>query len=372
MSEPSRRSEWLQGFVLPLVAGGDVRVKGVLGPRALDELLRERPPAEIELRIAEARYAIAAELACAAPLPELDQEALTLAVAVSNLLFLSHPQVHGPLIRLARLAEVAAWSAERVLELPAPETPGEHLARHTILHHLFDLGRDDVRVSFWAGRREFRGAEPPPRLLKWQTVRRVREERWRVNAMSEAASDKEQRKIMLALLDASPLSDLLHPIRLEPPLDLAARAPLLGEPQLARAIADRYLQLGFAQLGAPLVGALLALYGAKRSLAAARLWTRFLAHLHLLWLLGRAPSDRGSELSALAAGQPASRDFFGLFAAAQRVGLGRPDDVALEKSLERRVDAYVDACTNLCGPARVEELTAIVERAVTAQATATG
>ena len=58
-----------------------------------------------------------------------------------------------------------------------------------MLHHLFDLGRDDVRVSFWVGKREFHGAEPPARLLKWPELRRVREERWRVTVVGEAMAD---------------------------------------------------------------------------------------------------------------------------------------------------------------------------------------
>jgi hypothetical protein len=55
--------KWLHHFVLPLVAGGDVRVATAIGARELD-LVRtaslERDPA-VE-RIAEARHAVVSEL----------------------------------------------------------------------------------------------------------------------------------------------------------------------------------------------------------------------------------------------------------------------------------------------------------------------
>ena len=49
------------------------------------------------------------------------------------------------------------------LDIDDTRTAARVLAeRHSMLHHLFDLGRDDVRVSFWVGKREFHGSEPPP------------------------------------------------------------------------------------------------------------------------------------------------------------------------------------------------------------------
>ena len=363
MAEPGF-TDWLHGFVLPLCAGGDVRVSRALGEPDLAALLVERPDAHTELRIAEARHQVTAELLLSAPIPELDDEALKLAVAVQNLLFLSHPAAHGTMVRKRRLEALSAWSAELVQRLEPAEDARTLVARHSMLHHLFDLGRDDVRVSFWAGKREFRGAEPPARLLKWSTVRRVREERWRVSFLTEAVTDPLERPIVLALLSASPLTDLWEPLRLDPALEWKRLARLLGEPAIARAAADRYLSIGFAQLGGPLTASLLELYNQKNAVEEARRVTRFVCHLHLLRLLQPGGRDFVPELQALCAGQPQVKDFFGLFAAAQRVGLGRPDDVASDERLTRRIDAYAAACTTVCGVARVVELEGVMSRGV--------
>ena len=67
---------------------------------------------EVVGRIGEARHAVAAELVIDAPEPDLDTDALRLAVAVHNLLFLSHPGTRAASVRKGRLAEVAAFAAK--------------------------------------------------------------------------------------------------------------------------------------------------------------------------------------------------------------------------------------------------------------------
>src|SRR5206468_3870209 len=90
-------AKWLQRFVLPLVAGGDVRVAGVVGAVELARFVEEAEILEGECarRIAEARRMVAAEL-LADPLEvELSADELHLAVATYDLLFLSHPAAAG-------------------------------------------------------------------------------------------------------------------------------------------------------------------------------------------------------------------------------------------------------------------------------------
>src|SRR5262249_37799807 len=161
-------------------------------------------------------------------------------------------------------------------------------------------------------RREFKGAEPPSRLLKWSGVRRVREERWRVSVVAEAAGDTEQRSVVTALLHASPLTDLLEPVRADPNFSLRTLAPWLRDPRIARPVADRCLQLGFAHLGPALSASLLALYAERGASAQARLATRFFCHLHLLRLLERPLEESASIVREAQAGG-VLRDFFGLF-----------------------------------------------------------
>ena len=372
MSDKQTIEKWLHGFVLPLVAGGDVRVSQVLGQAELDGLITSTGIIERDeraVRVGEARHGVVCEVLVDSTIPELDDDAIKLAVAVQNLLFLSHPVTSGTLVRKSRLREVAQFAAGIAASLPQPESVRELAERHSMLHHLFDLGRDDVRVSFWAGRREFRGAEPPSRLLKWANVRRVREERWRVSFITEAVTDPGQRAIVLALLAASPLTDLLEPLRLDPPLDFAPLCRWLREPLVARAVADRYLSIGMAQIAGPLTASLIQLYNQKNRKDESKLATRFVCHLHLLQLIGRQtlptePSAYMPELLGFTAAQPSLRDFFGLFAAAQRVGIGRPDDLALDERLVRAVNAYTTACTTLCTASRVLELEGVMARGV--------
>lgn len=371
---PLASEKWLHDFVLPLTAGGDVRISGVIGQVELDQLLTAPLDREDSgLRVAEARQAVMAELLIDPAPPELDSDAIRLAAAVQALLFLSHPATHGTTVRKSRLKELSRWAAETAT-LQEPAGVRALVERHSMLHHLFDLARDDVRVSFWVGKREFRGSEPPARLLKWPELRRVREERWRTPFVTEAVADAGQRAIVAALLASSPLTDLLEPARLEPAIELSPLARFIREPVIARAVADRWLSLGVTQIGGPLGAALLALCSGKRPEACGT-WVRFACHLHLLLLSGRrdARSEASAwmpELNALTqGGQPPLKDFFGLFAAAQRLGVGRPDDLSLDAGLSRQVDVYAAACAQLCGTARTDELQGMLARGLTPEAT---
>lgn len=364
---------WLHEFVLPLVAGGDVRVSRVFGAVELRRLEDEAFTMESDeraLALAEARQEVMAELLIDPAPPALDDEAIRLALAVQTMLFFGHPAATAATVRKSRLREVAAWTQEQLAALMPAEGPTQLAARHSILHHLFDLGRDDVRVSFWAGRREFRGQEPPARLLAWQRVRRVREERWRTSIVGEALGDPLARGLLDALLVASPLTDLLSPTRTEPPLDLARLAPHLANAAIARAVCDRWLTLGLGEVGGPLVGALFRLYDQRGQRAAARTATALACHLVLLWLFARPtapdPVRVASEMQVLGATRPGLRDLFGLFVAAQRFDLGAPPDLARDARLRAPLDACLKACRQIVGPERITEIEGAIARGVDA------
>ncbi|HEY2744553.1 MAG TPA: hypothetical protein VGL86_08015 [Polyangia bacterium] len=370
-------AQWLHHFVLPLVAGGDVRVAHVIGARELRTLVTTDPTRdESGARIAEARHAITSELVLSPPEPTLDEEALRLAAAMQNLLFLLHPGTNAPSVTRRRLRAVSTYATE-LATLPLPDldlddsrTAARVLAeRHSMLHHLFDLGRDDVRVSFWVGKREFRGAEPPSRLLRWPELRRVREERWRVTVAGEAMADPLGKPIITAMLASSPLTDLFEPSRLEPRFDLLPLVPWLKLPEVARAVADRWLGAGLPQVAGAYTAALMALYNDKdaRARPAARTATAFACHVQLLGLVakrGATERDHLIELQGQVQAQPGLRDFYGLFAAAQRVGLGRPPDVARDARVRADVDAYAAACAQLVGTERLLELVGVMARGV--------
>ncbi len=114
------------------------------------------------------------------------------------------------------------------------------------------------------------------------------------------------------------------------------------------------------------MNALMALYNHKAAEDAAATATSFHSHLHLLDLIARPARDREGHLQVLR-GYVQGRervvaDGFGLHAAADRVGLGRPRDLARDGALLHNAKAYVEACAELVGARRLTELTGLLAR----------
>jgi hypothetical protein len=185
--------------------------------------------------------------------------------------------------------------------------------------------------------------------------------------VAQAAADAGRRTLVETLLAASPLTDLLEPAREVPRLDLQALCRWLQLPAIARAVADRYLEMGLERAGPPLAAALVVLCGRASVANQVRLATQFVCHLQLLWLLGEvhAPeATRKIRMETLLAAHAGLRDFFGLFAAAARLGLSRPADLARGAGLTRLVDGHARLCAMLAGEARVDELAGLIGRAL--------
>ncbi len=355
--------QFVADFVRPLVGGGAVQVSAPLGRAGLEKLREAELPPSVLADVAVARAAIANDLLVDAVPPQLDLEAMRLAVAVHDLLFLFHPRAEGLAVRDARLEEVARFAAA-CARLPDTRDTDALVARHTMLHLLPGLGRTDVEVTFWVGRRQFHGEEPPRRLLAWPNLRRVRQERTRVSCFAEAASHPLGGPVVRALLDGSPLTDLLHPVRLEPKLALGPRVALLADPTLCRLVAYAYLEEGIERVGGAVAGAVLAELDGS-STANARFACAFLAHLHLCMLLAPQAPREPQPSRFPVGGDPALRDFYGLFAALERTSpdLAAPADVRGDARLARRLAAHAATCAATAGPQRITELSALVARA---------
>jgi hypothetical protein len=257
-------------------------------------------------------------------------------------------------------------NATKLCRLPPPADDAAWVARHSLVGRVRGLQRRDVRVRFWAGHREFRGEAPPKRLLRWSSVRRVRQEQTTAELFQDALANAATRPVIVALLQASPFTDLVTIQRADPPADLRNAARWLRSPRIARALADEYLRRGLASLEPALSTALMALYDQKGSAAESATATAFHSHLHLLELISRPPRDREGHLQVIrgyAQGRDrAVADGFGLFVAADRLGLGRPGDLARDAALESNVDAYAEACAELVGTRRLQELVGLIGR----------
>ena len=364
-------AEFGERFLLPLVAGGTLHVGAPLGRAGLSRLRETKLDGQTIAEIHAARATVACELLYDPIAPELDLESLRLAVAVHDLLFLFHPSAAD--LRERKLGAVASYAAA-LARLSPTRNADTLVARHSILHRLQGLGRTDVRVSFWVGHREFHGQDPPRRLTLWPSVRRVREERRRVNCFVEAASHPLGGEVVRALLDGSPLTDLLHPVRIEPRLDLGRHLAVLFVPELCRLVAHAWLDEGLGSVGGAIATAILAELDSSAG-RAARFVCALFAHLHLCALLGigigspatglASARDRRPAPRLAVGGDPALRDFYGLFAALHRTTpeLASPFDVRSDPRLAREVEEYALACTVACGPIRVGELAKLVARA---------
>ena len=243
---------FLEGFLLPFIQGGTVRVDRPLGAPALAALEAEALlPSEAVLAVEKARRGRAAGLWLYPVGLSWDPTSARLAAAVHNLLFLDHPDAERWTARSSRLRRVVSYTSS-LLELPAPVDGAEAVSRHTVVGRLFDLQRDDVVLDTWLMLYHFRGQEPPRSLRRFPGVRRVREQHQRVRWVADERLSEAQIELCERLLRASPLTDLLTPARPRPAFAWPPLVEYLRWRPLCRLICQRYLEMGLAQVSPPL------------------------------------------------------------------------------------------------------------------------
>ncbi len=277
-------------FVLPLVVGGPVHVEGPLGPGVVGEWLRlVRPDVGVLTRLTDVMRRRLAHLGAMGELGDLPLDALTLAAVWHNLLTMTHPAAHD---RKALRTKVRGWCDAMLGWLDVPRTRAEATLRHGLLGRLGTLGRVDTHVEFWAGYADFIGVAPPPSLIAWPDLRRVKVQRARVDLPQllrgldpgpggDDASDL--RGTVRAAFAASPLTDLSLVDRPAPFTFVwtAGAINCLGDEALRGAIARGLLGRGSGALRS-LEYASLSLCKAGASVPVARALVRL--HLELAML----------------------------------------------------------------------------------------
>lgn len=356
----SHTEDFVAEVLVPLATGSTLTVRDPFDSDDVDALVEHRSSLAGIAELAEARRKSAARYLYTVSAPMLDADSIRIGVALHNLCWLLVQKKHEGGV----VGRVAAFSA-RVVGLAPPADEAALCARHALVDGLRTLTRHDVHIRFWAGQQTFLGERPPQRLLRWQSVRRVHEEHTTVRLFDEAITVPSLRTVVAALLSASPLTDLLFS-RPEPPRELSRTARWLATPRIARVVADSWLGRGLPAVEADFVEPLVTLYNTARAQEAAAIATSFHSHLHLLDVLARPARDAEGHLQILRGYTKGMTrtisDGFGLHAAAERVGLGRPADLGLDPQLERNVSAYADACAELVGNRRVLELVGLVSR----------
>ncbi|MGN6103919.1 MAG: hypothetical protein ACTHU0_02335 [Kofleriaceae bacterium] len=376
MARPHVR-EFLDRFVRPLVAGGELHVGAPIPQPDLDRWIGELDHATVELvAVDDARTAVLSTLVCRPPSFVLDAEELSLAAGLHNALFLVHPRAETWAVSDKQRRRIID-TALAMVSLPLTRDRTRVMARHALLHNLFHLTRSDITVSWWTGRARFQGQRPPARLTSWRGVRRVREEVTVVD-FDELLAVPDTSPVIATLLRRTPLTQLLDSHPGAPPLHWEDAVFLLRDPELARAIAYRLVPDAPPrdQVAGParLAAAYEQMLERAPDEADVRTVTAFLVHLNALFCLGelglREPGAKSplisTVLSAEAAGQR-PRGLATLFALPGALAtvdprLVAPPGIAGLPALERRWKVHRAQTAELLSDAVIDALAVRLRR----------
>ncbi|HEY4180179.1 MAG TPA: hypothetical protein VGM90_25225 [Kofleriaceae bacterium] len=228
--------DFLTGFIKPLVAGGELHIGAPIALPDLDRWDYELPHASVEsVEVDDARTSVLSTLVYRPPAFLLENEELSIAAGLHNALFLVHPRADRWTVS-DRARRKIIDTALTMVSQPLTKNRTRVLARHALLHQLFNLHRKDITVSWWTGRAKFYGQEPPHRLTAWKGVRRVREEVVNVG-FDDLLAVPDTAPVIATLLRRTPLTQLLDSHAGAPPLHWEDAVFVLRDPELARAVA---------------------------------------------------------------------------------------------------------------------------------------
>jgi hypothetical protein len=162
-------------LIHPLCAGGVIRLQRPFGARLALALGDQRRIVDDAVRteIDVARLRVARTLVPVDSLPDIDAREWSLACAFHDLLQSTNHELSSFATR-GRHRELID-SVHAVCEaVPQPATLMSAVTRHALFSRALEINRLDRRVAWWTGSSDFRGQEPPARLLAWRELRRVR------------------------------------------------------------------------------------------------------------------------------------------------------------------------------------------------------
>jgi hypothetical protein len=245
------------------------------------------------------------------------------------------------------------------------------LARHALLHNVFDLARTDVHVSWWTGRARFLGQRPPSRLTAWKGMRRVREDVTRA-AYDELLGAPDIAPVIAMLLRRTPLTQLLSTHPAAPILHWEDAVFLLRDAELARAVAYHAISPTEPrdQVATParFAAAFEQMIERNPPSADVRAVAAFLVHLNALLLLaergGRDASPRSALVASVLAPERAGQrprglsTFFALPSAIALVDprLTAPPGILEDPALARRWSGVRTQVAEAVGDAVIETL----------------
>lgn len=231
-------ADFVHGFVLPLLRGGDLHVGRPLRPKDRDAMALDLGSLAGHRELVFARNR-RTELYSPHPLlDEPDHDELSLWVGLHNLLVFDHPD------RIRVWARGSTWRrvegvTRTMLTLPFPSSVSEGLARHVCVGALIDLRRTDILVNTATGENRYLGQEIPRRrfFLSTPVGAAAREETvdWYVQPHAP-----ETHRLLEDALRASPLTCLLNPLIAPPGWSPLWATDFLRERGFARAVCHRW------------------------------------------------------------------------------------------------------------------------------------
>ncbi|MBI4508297.1 MAG: hypothetical protein HY698_01590 [Deltaproteobacteria bacterium] len=296
-------ASFMEGFVLPLIRGGDVHVGRPIRYRELGEWCEElaspgaptaRNPSSPLGMVFRAQREVASRWMIHPEVAPLGRSELSMLAGLHNALCLAHPGL-GATDSRPRLRARLRASCLEFLRVPRPASIGHWLGRHALLHRLWQLRRADTRISWWTGSATLLGEEPPARLLAWPKLRRVRRETTSTSLAELIRKDGVPEEVIRSLIAASPLTDLVTSARKAPTFRFSAEnLAVLREKELARGVAHAWLD--GASAASPIhldsavaaAGALSQLLESRAAAADLRLAVAFLNHLFALVAMAEA------------------------------------------------------------------------------------
>ena len=155
---------FLDKFVRPLVAGGELHIGAPIPTADVDRWEHELGNASVELvAVDEARTSVLSTLVVRPPALILERDELALAAGLHNALFLVHPRAERWSVSDRQRRRIID-NALSLVSQPLTRSRTRVMARHALLHNLFHLKRSDIVVSWWTGRARFQGQKPSSRL----------------------------------------------------------------------------------------------------------------------------------------------------------------------------------------------------------------
>jgi hypothetical protein len=369
--------DFLSRFVKPLVAGGEIHIGA---PIPLPDVARwesELGDASVEsVEVDDARTAVLSTLVCRPPAFLLEGDELALAAGLHNALFLVHPRADEWSVSDRQRRKIID-SALAMVSQPLTQNRTRVMARHSLLHNLFHLTRNDITVSWWTGRARFQGQKPPARLTAWKGMRRVREDVTVVD-FDELLAVPDTAPVIATLLRRTPLTQLLDAHPGAPPLHWEDAVFLLRDAELARAIAYRLVPDAAPkdQIAGP--ARLAAAYEQMLERAPdegdVRAVGAFLVHLNALFCLAelglREPGAKSPLISTVLSAETAGqrpRGLATLFALPGALAvvdprLAMPPGIAELPALAQRWKVHRAQTAELLGEAVIEALAARLRR----------